>query len=492
MSLFLGGCKMINPLRSFQPEYDSIANRSRAGKKARLATFALAVLPSIAFGADKPAASPDAATPLITTSRISATLEFGLPALAAAIERDIPKRLATIDERVNCVHRRVFVFRVNANCDVWGFVDRAGPVSLYGRGDRVFGAVSIYGAAEGQGANRFTARIRGETQARATIEVEARPELRRDGSLRLNISDSFHWSEQPYLHVLGREVDLAPYVEPSIRRQLDRIRSRALAGARALDLHGKAETAWRHTFEPIKLVEDPPVWLQLTPQSVAFAGVRANAKVLWGSLELAGSAETVVGQQPPAVIATALPPLGTEVAGPGTFDVILPVRIDYETLKEKIGQAIAAVPVPDTSVREVQVYPSSGKLVIGLRIARSSDTDSDAGQWTYLSTTPKVDTDKQTVGLADIDLITSPNDSQIGSAVQQLAAQLKNVVNLDYGISYLNLLTAANERLTRPLKDGFRMEGHLDSAKLEKVQLLADGIMIALHASGGLKIVYGL
>ena len=140
---------MIHPLRTCQPEYDSIANRPRMGM-ARLAALTLGALPSAAFGADKPALSPDTATPLVTTSRISATVEFGLPALAAAIERDIPKRLATIDERVNCVHRRVFIFRVNANCDVWGFVDRTSPVSLYGRGDRVFGAVSIYGAAEGR------------------------------------------------------------------------------------------------------------------------------------------------------------------------------------------------------------------------------------------------------------------------------------------------------------------------------------------------------
>ena len=65
-------------------------------------------------------------------------------------------------------------------------------------------------------------------------------------------------------------------------------------------------------------------------------------------------------------------------------------------------------------------------------------------------------------------------------------------MNVDYGISYQNLLIAANERLTRPLKDGFRMEGRLSAVQLNKVLLLADGITIALHASGDLKIVYGL
>jgi hypothetical protein len=168
------------------------------------------------------------------------------------------------------------------------------------------------------------------------------------------------------------------------------------------------------------------------------------------------------------------------------------VRISYDTLKDKMSQAIAALPAQNTSVREIQVYPSSGKLVIGLRLAKSSDTDSSAGQWTYLSTTPKVGTDARTFSLGEIDLTTSSDDSQIRSAVQQLAAQLKNVANLDYGISYKNLLMAANERLTRPLKDGFRMEGRLDSARPERVQLLSEGILIALHASGGLKILYGL
>jgi hypothetical protein len=454
--------------------------------------IALATLPSAALAGKKPPVNPDSATPLTTTSRISATIEFGLSALAQAIEQDIPKRLATIDERVNCVHRRVLGFRVNANCDVFGFVDRTSGVSLYGRGDRVYGAVSIYGAAEGQGANRFTARIRGDTEARATIEAEARPALRKDWSLELNFSDSFHWSEPPYLHVLGREVDLAPYVEPRIRSQLVRVRSRALAAARRLDLQGKAAAAWRHAFELIELAGEPPIWLQLAPQSAAFAGVRANARALSGSLELSGTAATSVGQQPAALPPTALPTLGADVTEPGTFDVILPIRIGYDALKDKISHAIAAAPAPGASVREIEVYPSSGKLVIGLLIAKAADTDPSAGQWTYLSGALKVDTDNKTVGLADLGLSAAPDDGELASAMQQLLAQLKQAVNIDYGVSYQNLLSAANERLTRPLKDGFRMEGKLSSVNLDKVLLLADGATLALRGSGELKILYGM
>jgi hypothetical protein len=458
--------------------------------RAGLAALGLIGLSSTAFAAEKPPLAPDTVAPFTTDSRISATIEFGLPALASDIEKDIPRRLATIDERVNCVHRRVLIFRVNANCDVWGFVERSGPVSLYGRGDRVYGSVPIYGALEGQGANRFTARIHGETEASAIIEVEAHPQLNRDWSLDLNFSDGFRWSEPPILHVLGREIPLANYAEPRIRAQLAHVRARALAAVRRLDLHDKAATAWRHAFEPVELSDNPEIWLQLTPQSAAFAGVRADTKVLRGSLELSGSAETFVGQRPTALTATALPSLGRDVGEPGEFDVILPIRIGYDMLKDKITQAIASMaPVAGMSVRDVEVYPSSGKLVVGLRIVKASDADPNAGRLVYLTGSLQVDADGYSVRLSNLGATT---DKELAPAIDPIVTQLGEKTSVDYGVAYQNLLNAANEKLTRPLKDGFRMEGHLSSAKLDKVFLAADGIVIALRASGELKILYGM
>jgi hypothetical protein len=69
---------------------------------------------------------------------------------------------------------------------------------------------------------------------------------------------------------------------------------------------------------------------------------------------------------------------------------------------------------------------------------------------------------------------------------------LKEIPDISYGVAYQNLLNAANERLNRPLKNGFRMKGQLSSAKLDSIQLLADGVNIALRVSGDLKIFYGI
>ncbi len=268
------------------------------------------------------------------------------------------------------------------------------------------------------------------------------------------------------------------------------MRERALAAARRLDLRAKASTAWRQSFEPIKLSDNPEVWLQLTPKDAAFAGVRANAKVLEGTLEMSGSAETYVGTRPASVAPTELPPLGRDVSDHAQFDVILPVHISYGLLADKIKQLVVTAPASPIAVRDVAVYPSSGKLVVGLLVADAANTDSNAGRWVYVSAAVQVNADGHSVHLSDfsagIDGVRLPAD------IEAILTQLRDSTNVDYGIAYQNLLNAANEKLTRPLKDGYRMEGHLDSAKFEKLFLSSDGIVIAMRAGGNLKILYGL
>ncbi len=64
--------------------------RSRRLACAGFAALGLIGLGSTAFAADKPPLAPDTVAPFTTDSQISATIEFGLPALAREIERGYP------------------------------------------------------------------------------------------------------------------------------------------------------------------------------------------------------------------------------------------------------------------------------------------------------------------------------------------------------------------------------------------------------------------
>jgi len=303
-----------------------------------LLAWLIVIVPVLA--AEKPAASPDQPATFATPSRVSAVVEFNASTWAAEIQRDIPPRLASIDERVTCVHRRVLFVKINANCDIRGDVARTSPVELHGKGDHVLGSVAIFGTVAGQGANRITSHIRGEAQARATVEAEARPELRGDWSLAPNFADGFHWDEAPYLHVLGRDIPLALGVEP---------------------------------------------------------------------------------------------------------------------------------------------------IVVALRIAKTSASGSSTGEWVYLAATPQVEADRQTHKSPDRDVAAGDLGEMFGNA--QLLARLRQQLEMSYRTAYQKLIDAANQNLTRQLKNCFRIEGRLASASLDRVLLLSDGISIALRATGELKIL---
>ena len=102
----------------------------------------------------------------------------------------------------------------------------------------------------------------------------------------------------------------------------------------------------------------------------------------------------------------------------------------------------------------------------------------------------QVDAEGKAVRLVDLGIATS--SSELAGVANAITAELRDRTSFDYSVAYQNLLDAANEKLTRPLKDGFRMEGKLSSATFEKLYLSADAVVIGLHATGTLGILYGM
>jgi hypothetical protein len=104
-----------------------------------------------------------------------------------------------------------------------------------------------------------------------------------------------------------------------------------------------------------------------------------------------------------------------------------------------------------------------------------------------------VDGDKQTLQLSDLAADSSiANDISALLGDDQLVGQLRDQASVSYAPAWQNLLNGVNRGLTRRLKNGYCMEGHLTSAKLDHVLLSSDGISVALRASGDLKTLSGL
>src|SRR5215475_9526898 len=91
----------------------------------------LASVSTTAFAADKPALAPDQPAPATAPSKMSATVEFSLGTLDRALERKVPRRLTSIEDRGSeCWHRRILGREVDIDCEYSGYVDRVAPISL--------------------------------------------------------------------------------------------------------------------------------------------------------------------------------------------------------------------------------------------------------------------------------------------------------------------------------------------------------------------------
>ncbi len=452
------------------------------------------VLPARA--ADKPPVMPDAAAPAVTASSISATIQFGLPALSEDIERKVPRRLATFDDNTTgCWHRRIFGREVNVDCVYSGYIERVGSIPLRAEAGRITAATPLFGTVTAQGARGLASLVHGTAEGEMTVFAAARPRLLRDWSISLDMSEGFRWNEPPTLSVLGFKISLERYVEPKIREQLGHVKGEFERAANAIDIRGKAEAAWHNAYVAMPLSDTPPIWLQTTPTSIAFSGFRAHGNVLEGSVEMTGTAETIIGAQPGATPTPApLPPLGKDVTAPGRFSIILPVSVSYDLIRQQIkdiaGQRAQGLGL---SLQDVTVYPSSGKIVAGLQLSRSGAT---GGDWIYLTATPQVDADAAVLQLTGLSFSTTPLPE--GSPLAEIAGNadliraLQQQVRLSLQDDLHAIMTSANARLSKPLGDGFRSEGRLTDVGLSQVLLLADSIRVDLRASGKLSILYGL
>lgn len=445
------------------------------------------MLVSPAIAAEKPPLAPDQDTPLVVQSRVSAVLSFSARALAEELDRAVPRRLASFDDQLTtCGHRRGFFRRqVDVQCVVTGYIERTAPVYLRAESNRLVAEIKLEGAVYGQGARGLARLVHGVAQGAMDVFVEAKPRLTRDWTVDLNVAQSYRWTEPPMLRIFGRDIPIAQRVEPQIRAQSRRVEGLVVARMRAIDVRRKAETAWRHAFTPVQIADN--VWLRMTPQSVAFAGLDTTSDVLEGAIEFSGPVQTDFGGMAPAVSPTPLPQLGSDITDPGHFEFLVPLTLSYQVLREVIQPA--ASQAFNAAVKDVDVYPSNGKLVIGLQFdSPPGGLHATADGWVYMTAQLKPDAGANALTLDEAQLAGASNGSTLD--VSKIFDAARQKVLADYKPQYDAMLQKANSKLTQDLGNGFRSQGSFTSADIDKVVLLKDSIEIVARATGTLRVVY--
>lgn len=447
---------------------------------------------------DTPVAIPD------KTSTIHIPVSGDLAVFEAILNREIPRRLVTIDEPEKICFATKSKLLPDISCKLVGHIDR-GPIRLGGSGETITLTMPVNTMIQ---ARNIGGIIKRETATGSmTVTMRARLGLQRDWQPTAKVDIDYQWGEEIGIEALGQRITFGSRVDLEIRKIAGQIEKRLPKLIGQLEARQKAEQIWAAGFTVERAKTDPGIWVRFTPQRIGFAGYRVSERQLIVDLAAEAQNETIFGARPAKPEVTPLPDL-METLPPKGVDVHVPVHIPYSVLQEPLETAlgfgefrtVALANGMETEARfnDVQFFATAkGRLAIGFDLTIISPLpwqDRIEGN-VWIVGRPELDPDNKVLSVSDLSVI-SRTDSTIFNAVTGAIAaeviddELIAKIRYDFSPEYDEGLEKADAWLRAQPLEGFVFSGALKSADIDEVHPSPDGFVILARATGDAQMVY--
>lgn len=238
---------------------------------------------------------------------------------------------------------------------------------------------------------------------------------------------------------------------------------------------------------PIPIGE--PAWLSLRPEAIRLSPLVGTGRTIRTTATLV--ARPLVTAEPPQSGPAPAPPS----MGPGTVEgetrLEVRARIPYERVAVGLAERLRETPLEvggqPLVVREVRVYPSGERLVLGLSLSQPLEA------WLYLWGRPVYDPSANRLSFADVDYTVETDRRLAGAAGELLRPTLRRLVEERAQVDGGSFLATVRERLARIELSfpGGTFRGGATRVELRGVHLTPTGFEIVLGAAGSAEIILG-
>lgn len=446
-------------------------------------------------------------------STISVPIDADPRALAAAVERSVPRVLWAIDRKLDaCLPpRKIKVFGRSLGktpaipCTVTGQVTR-GPIRLRGAGREIIADVPLHARVTARDAGRV---LKGETatgsaQAHARIVLDIQPDWTARGTVKL----TYDWKTAPGIDFLGKRITFTDDADTKLQpvvRQLERDLPRELA---KIDIKRQVAALWRSGFTTVQLnAERPPVWMRITPRQLHYRNYELSGRALRLNLALDAVTETFVGNRPANPQPTPLPPLTKGGAEPG-LRFFLPVVADYAQLEPVVARALAkrarrpfAIPgAAPLSARfdRIKIYGAKGgRIAVGLGLTAwpAQDPARKTTGIIWLSAIPanapgsaQVAFQQLTIG-GDTDGIAGDTLLAIGNS-PALAGTIAGALGQNFSRDLDKLLVKIRAAVANRAIGDFAINAQVARVETGRIRAYGQGLYLPVRVSGDARIRY--
>ena len=446
------------------------------------------------------------------SSTIVVPVSTSLADVQAALERELPRRLWTINEhqdqcvppqRVNIGIAKLRVLP-KLGCQIVGQVTR-GPVRLSGRGDRLLITLPIHATIS---ANKVGGLASKTATGDATVHATARLSIVGDWRPTAKVDIDYDWATPPGIDFLGRRITFVDKADERLRPIVAKLEQTLPRQLTQLHLREKLATVWRQAFTVISLNRDnPPAWMRVSPRRLGFGGYSVNGRTLQLTLAAEALTETFVGPRPPDPTPTALPP-PLPVPPERGLRFFIPVLADYGQLEPVVERALTrraekgitltGIGPVDARFGTVTIYATTGgRLAIGVDArarARSNSLLTTRGR-IWLTALPFNRPDSQLVEARDIQLVADTDSRTVNllamvfndtSVRQSIADGLRH----DFAPDYMRILGKARAAIAGRREGDFLLSADVSSVTTGTLAVTGGGLFMPVRAEGKATIAY--
>ena len=439
------------------------------------------------FDAERPALETPALEPLSgRVSRVTVPVSVPVAAVGEALERAAPKRESG--------SREAAFGGPFARGEIRWDLRRSG-LRVSGRGGALGVAAEISGEARAAGVLRLIKKFefseRGDFLA--TVSLAARPEFEADWRVSPNLSETEIDIKRADIAVrrVG-PLDVSGHILPGIESAVRRLRGKLDAHLARNDfLERAARKGWKSLCASTPLGADREFWLETKPVAARAADIRIDRENIRFTLGVDLMARVLSERTRPDC---PFPPtLLVEKPGPEGFSVVLPVKIDYETLGERLageivgksfGKSVSIV------VEKIGIRPHGKLLLLETRVAAETDylSGSRTGGTLYLLAEPRLDTEAQTLALENVKLDVDSRNALFSIAGKLAEPALLDAVSrrvpFDLGPKLEELRGEAGDAISALSSDAVSVSGEVNRVRLTRLDVGPGHLRAVLTAEG--------
>ncbi len=348
------------------------------------------------------------------------------------------------------------------------------------------------------GVNGKSARLLGlsskDISAGLLLYANVKTQMLRNWCPVLNNTLEFSWIDEPEIRIAGDlSINLRKAADKALNKRKAKLEKQLTEAIDCGEFRDSVKRQWKTHHLPLKLGTRSPAYVAISPQSAHIGDSKALQDALQISIEISTTTEVVTPLSPGNALP--LPDLTDPIAGPGTVDFNLLLKLPYEDINHLLLRRLSETPdnTQKFKITSVEVYPAGTKLVFAVQFSNTAMSRflPLRGEF-FITTTPSARPQSNTLSFDDINYTRIVNSTVFNVVSATLHNRILDALRKNSVIDLKPHLTRLENSVVRALSDSSNTSGLQISPSAPVVKLISvnpetDALAIVMNLSTTLK-----